>query len=303
MNENKNKWKIGLEKTKKAAFGKIATFFGASEIKEETWEDLETQLIQADIGVETCDSLIQELKDKVRESGIIKSDELQNLLKEELLARLPVPPILNFGMHHPAVILLVGVNGSGKTTAAAKLGWQFQQQNKKVLLVAADTYRAAAVDQLQVWGQRLNIPVLAGQSNADPGAVAYDGIQSGIARKADIILIDTAGRLHTRYNLMEELKKVHKVVSKALPGAPHAVWLVLDATTGQNAFHQAQAFKDAVHVDGVILAKLDTSAKGGMAFSIEEKLGIPILFAGLGEQPEDLQPFDRLAFIDGVLSA
>lgn len=303
MNENKNKWKIGLEKTKKAAFGKIATFFGASEIKEETWEDLETQLIQADIGVETCESLIQKLKDKVRESGIIKSDELQNLLKEELLARLPVPPVLNFEMHQPAVILLVGVNGSGKTTAAAKLGWQFQQQNKKVLLVAADTYRAAAVDQLQVWGQRLNIPVLAGQSNADPGAVAYDGIQSGIARKADIILIDTAGRMHTRYNLMEELKKVHKVVSKALPGAPHAVWLVLDATTGQNAFHQAQAFKDAVHVDGVILAKLDTSAKGGMAFSIEEKLGIPILFAGLGEKPEDLQPFDRLAFIDGVLSA
>lgn len=303
MNEDKNKWKTGLEKTKKAAFGRIAAFFGVTEIKEETWEDLETQLIQADIGVETSDSLIQELKNKVRETGVVKSEELQILLKHELLARLPDPPVLNLDAHHPAVILLVGVNGSGKTTAAAKLGWQFQQQNKKVLLVAADTYRAAAVDQLQVWGQRLNIPVLAGQSNADPGAVAYDGIQSGIAKKVDIILIDTAGRLHTRYNLMEELKKVYKVVSKALPGAPHAVWLVLDATTGQNAFHQAQAFKDAVNIDGVILAKLDTSAKGGMAFSIEKTLGIPILFAGLGERPEDLQPFDRFAFIEGILSS
>lgn len=303
MNEDKNKWKTGLEKTKKAAFGRIAAFFGVTEIKEETWEDLETQLIQADIGVETSDSLIQELKNKVRETGVVKSEELQVLLKQELLARLPDPPVLNLDAHHPTVILLVGVNGSGKTTAAAKLGWQFQQQNKKVLLVAADTYRAAAVDQLQVWGQRLNIPVLAGQSNADPGAVAYDGIQSGIAKKVDIILIDTAGRLHTRYNLMEELKKVYKVVSKALPGAPHAVWLVLDATTGQNAFHQAQAFKDAVNIDGVILAKLDTSAKGGIAFSIEKTLGIPILFAGLGERPEDLQPFDRFAFIEGILSS
>jgi fused signal recognition particle receptor len=302
MNEQKNSWRMGLEKTKKVAFSKIAAFFGATDINNETWDDLEAQLIQADIGLETTNSIISLLKEKVNKSGIVKSEELQTVLKEELLSRLAITPAIALERNHPEVILLVGVNGSGKTTTAAKLGWQFQKQGKKILLVAADTYRAAAVDQLQVWGQRLNIPVLAGQPDADPGAVAYDGIQSGIARKMDIIMIDTAGRLHTRYNLMEELKKVYKVIGKACPGAPHAVWLVLDATTGQNAFQQAQAFKEAVHVDGVILAKLDSSAKGGMAFSVEKQLGIPILFAGLGERPEDLQPFDRFAFIDGILS-
>ena len=180
----------------------------------------------------------------------------------------------------------MGVNGSGKTTTAAKLGKQFADQRKTVLLAAADTYRAAAVDQLQVWGDRLNLPVITGQPNADPGAVAYDAVQAGPARKADLVLIDTAGRLHTRFNLMEELKKVYRVVGKALPGAPHAVWLVLDATTGQNALHQARAFKDAVKVNGVILTKLDSSARGGMAFAIQRELDLPILYAGLGEKPE-----------------
>jgi fused signal recognition particle receptor len=197
--------------------------------------------------------------------------------------------------------MLVGVNGSGKTTTAAKLGKQFRQQGKQVLLAAADTYRAAAVDQLQVWGERLGLPVIAGQPGADPGAVSYDAVQAGLSRHADIVLIDTAGRLHTRFNLMEELKKVHRVVGKALPGAPHAVWLVLDATTGQNAITQARAFKDAVKVNGVILAKLDSSAKGGMAFAIQKELGLPILYAGLGEKPEDLTRFDREAFVDSIL--
>ena len=196
---------------------------------------------------------------------------------------------------------MVGVNGSGKTTTIAKLGKIYTGQGKKTLLVAADTYRAAAVDQLQVWGDRLNIPVISGAPNGDPGAVAYDGIQAALARNADIALIDTAGRLHTRSNLMEELKKVYRVVGKALPGAPHAVWLVLDATTGQNALQQARAFKEAVQVNGVILAKLDSSAKGGMAFAIQKELGLPILYAGLGEKPEDLQRFDRAAFVDGIL--
>jgi fused signal recognition particle receptor len=200
----------------------------------------------------------------------------------------------------PAVVLLVGVNGSGKTTTAAKLGKQFSQQGKQVLLAAADTYRAAAVDQLQVWGERLNLPVIAGAPNGDPGAVAFDAVQAGMARQADLVLVDTAGRLHTRFNLMEELKKVHRVVGKAMPGAPHAVWLVLDATTGQNALNQARAFKETVKVTGIILAKLDSSAKGGMAFAIQRELGIPILYAGLGEKPEDLTPFDREAFVDGI---
>jgi len=204
--------------------------------------------------------------------------------------------------HQPTVIFLVGVNGSGKTTTAAKLGRLFSLSGKKVLLAAADTYRAAAIDQLQVWADRLGLPIIAGQPDSDPGAVAFDAIQSALARKFDVVLVDTAGRLHTRYNLMEELKKVHRVVGKALPGAPHLVLLVLDATTGQNALLQAKAFQAAVQVNGVILAKLDSSAHGGMAFAIQKELGLPIYFAGLGEKPEDLTPFDRVAFVEGILN-
>ena len=168
---------------------------------------------------------------------------------------------------------------------------------------AADTFRAAAVDQLQVWGDRLGVDVIAGAPESDPGAVAFNAVKTGTARRTDLVIIDTAGRLHTRFNLMEELKKVHRVVGKALPGAPHAVWLVLDATTGQNALQQARAFKEAVNVTGVILAKLDSSARGGMAFAIKRELGLPILYAGLGEKAEDMQPFDPDAFIEGILSA
>ncbi len=198
-------------------------------------------------------------------------------------------------------MLIVGVNGSGKTTTIAKLGRRFTDEGYKVLLGAADTYRAAAVDQLETWAQRLDLPIISGQMGGDAGAVAYDTVQAGITRKSDIVLIDTAGRLHTRFNLMEELKKVHRVVGKAMPGAPHAVWLVMDATTGQNALQQARAFKDAVKVNGVILAKLDLSARGGMAFAIQKELGLPILFAGLGEKPTDLEPFDPDAFVKGIL--
>jgi fused signal recognition particle receptor len=170
-------------------------------------------------------------------------------------------------------------------------------------LAAADTYRAAAIEQLQVWGGRVNLPVIAGQPGGDPGAVTYDAVKAALARGTDVLLVDTAGRLHTRFNLMEELKKVHKVAGKALPGAPHEVWLVMDATTGQNALQQAKAFKSAVKVTGVILTKLDSSARGGMAFAIQNDLGLPILFAGLGEKPEDLQPFDPAAFIAGIMAA
>lgn len=296
-----SKWRHGLEKTSKATFGRIATVFGATQIDDETWDELEAILVQADVGVDTTQDIITEMKKRVDKEGIIFTGDLQKTLRDELLRRLDVSPSLNIEEHHPAVVLLVGVNGSGKTTTAAKLGRQFRQQGKQVLLAAADTYRAAAVDQLQVWGERLNLPVIAGAPNGDPGAVAFDAVQAAISRKADIVLVDTAGRLHTRYNLMEELKKVHRVVGKALPGAPHAVWLVLDATTGQNAIIQARAFRDAVKVNGVILAKLDSSAKGGMAFAIQKELGLPILFAGLGEKPEDLTRFDREAFVDGVM--
>jgi fused signal recognition particle receptor len=296
-----SKWKDSLDRTRKAGFGRIATFFGATEIKGDTWDELEGLLIQADLGIETTASVIENLKEKVAAEGITQSNELMQVLKEELISRLsPTEPLpLN---DQPAVILMVGVNGSGKTTTAAKLGKLFTNEGKKVLLVAADTFRAAAIDQLQVWAERLNLPIIAGQPESDPGAVAFDGIQSALARKFDVVLIDTAGRLHTRYNLMEELKKVHRVVGKALPGAPHSVLLVLDATTGQNALMQAKAFTAAVKVNGVILSKLDSSAHGGMAFAIQKDLALPIFYAGLGEKPEDLQPFDREAFVEGILN-
>jgi fused signal recognition particle receptor len=283
-------------------FGRIANFLGTSELSDETWEDLEALLIQADLGVETSLSVIETIKATVHEQGLTRLDEIMDALREELLDRLAEPVFPTF-TEHPTVIMLVGVNGSGKTTTAAKLAHCFEQDNKSVLLVAADTYRAAAIDQLRVWAERVNVPMVAGQPGGDPGAAAYDGISAAVSRKRDVALIDTAGRLHTRYNLMEEIKKVHRVSGKALPGAPHATWLVLDATTGQNALQQAKAFQEAVQIDGVILAKLDSSAKGGMAFAIKAQLGLPILYAGLGEGVEDLQRFDREAFIDGIIAA
>jgi fused signal recognition particle receptor len=298
-----NKWKEGLNKTRKVAFGRIATLFGATDIGDETWEELEAILVQADLGIDTTEEVIESLRETVFEEGLTRADELQNALRNELIVRLDPRPDINLEDCHPAVVLLVGVNGSGKTTTAAKLGKRYAQQGKKVLLAAADTYRAAAIDQLQVWAERLNLPVIAGQPGGDPGAITYDAIQSAQSHKLDILLVDTAGRLHTRHNLMEELKKVHRVAQKTMPGAPHATWLVLDATTGQNALLQARAFKEAVEVTGIILAKLDSSARGGMAFAIKKELGLPILFAGLGEKPDDLQPFDREAFVDGILTS
>ncbi len=296
-----SKWKEALSRTSKATFGKLATIIGATEITQDTWDDLEALLIQSDIGIETTQSVLQSLKKKVNQEGITSAEELRLVLRTELINRLDEPPQLDFSNLKPAVILIVGVNGSGKTTTIAKLGKMFTQQGKKVSLGAADTYRAAAVDQLQIWADRLKIPIVTGQPDGDPGAVAFDAIQSAVAKNMDLVLIDTAGRLHTRYNLMEELKKVYRVSGKALPGAPHAIWLVLDATTGQNALQQARAFKEAVKVTGVILAKLDSSARGGMAFAIQRELGLPILFAGLGEQPDDFQRFDRESFVDGIL--
>ncbi len=295
-----DKWKNGLAKTSKATFGQIAALFGASEITDETFEELEALMIQADLGVETSEEVLAALWQRERAEGITKAAELKAVFREELRKRLSPPPPLEFPAQ-PTVILIVGVNGSGKTTSIAKLGKRFKDQGMNVLLGAADTYRAAAVDQLEIWAQRLDLPVISGQMGGDAGAVAFDSVQAAIARKADVVLIDTAGRLHTRFNLMEELKKVHRVVGKAMPGAPHAVWLVMDATTGQNALQQARAFKQAVNVTGVILAKLDSSARGGMAFAIQRDLGLPILFAGLGERPDDLQPFDPDLFIQGIL--
>ena len=295
-----SRWKDGLSRTSKATFGRLAGLLGATEIKPETWDDLEALLFQADLGLETTQSVLDALKAAVKKQGLTRASDLQSVLKAELRSRLVTPPPLLF-TGKPSIILLVGVNGSGKTTTAAKLGKRFLAEKKTILFGAADTFRAAAVDQLQEWGTRLGVDVIAGAPDADPGAVAFNAVQTGIARSLDIVLVDTAGRLHTRFNLMEELKKVYRVVGKAHEGAPEHVWLVLDATTGQNAMQQAKAFGAAVKVTGVILAKLDSSARGGMAFAIQRELGLPILFAGLGEQPEDLTPFDPDAFVDGIL--
>ncbi len=296
-----SRWKDGLSRSSKAAFGQIASLLGTSEITNETWDDLEALLLQADLGIETTTSVLDSLKRIARTEGLIRANELFAALRQELRVRLDTPVSLNFN-NKPTIILVVGVNGSGKTTTIGKLTARFNSEGKKILLGAADTFRAAAMDQLQVWGDRLKVEVIVGASESDPGAVAFNAVQAGVARSIDIVMIDTAGRLHTRFNLMEELKKVNRVVGKALPGAPHEVWLVLDATIGQNALQQARSFKEAVHVTGVILSKLDSSARGGMAFAIQRELGLPILFAGLGEKPEDLQPFDPDAFVDGILS-
>jgi fused signal recognition particle receptor len=302
MAELFSRWRDGLSKTSRSAFGRLANLLGATEINQGTWDELEALLIQADLGIETTSDVLASLQRVVRDQGLTRANELRELLRVDLRSRLMAPPIMDWNAH-PLIILIVGVNGSGKTTTIAKLGKRFCDEGKSVLFGAADTFRAAAVDQLQVWGDRLKVDVVAGAPESDPGAVAFNAVQSGIAHKVDLILIDTAGRLHTRFNLMEELKKIYRVVGKALNGAPHAVWLVLDATTGQNALPQARAFKDAVTATGVILTKLDSSAHGGMAFAIQRELGLPILFAGLGEKLEDLEPFNPEAFVNGILDS
>ena len=302
MNDRIEKWKSGLTRTRKTAFGRIANLLGASEINADIWENLEVMLIQADLGIETTAKIIEALKSQAQHEGWTKAEQLKSALRSELLQKVSEPEPFKINQSGPTVILIVGVNGSGKTTSVAKLAKRFKEDGRKVVLAAADTFRAAAIEQLQKWGERLEVRVVAGKSEGDPGAVTYDAIQSAVVREEDILLIDTAGRLHTRYNLMEELKKVHRVAGKAYSGAPHAVWLVMDATTGQNALQQASAFKEAVNVSGIILAKLDSSSRGGMAFAIQEGLDLPILYAGLGEDADDLQPFDPNAFVDGVLA-
>ena len=298
-----SKWIEGLGRTRKVTFSRLASVLGTNEISDKTWDDLEEIFIQADVGVETTEDIIRKLKKISYDLGYSKAYELESTIRKELRARLTTPddPMELINTAKPFVILLVGVNGSGKTTTAAKLAKQYKNAGKKVMLAAADTFRAAAIDQLQEWGKRLDIPVVAGVEGGDSAAVAYDATTSAIARGIDVLIIDTAGRLQSRYNLMEELKKVYRVTGKAMEGAPHAVWIVLDSTTGQNAMSQGKAFKEAVKVDGVILSKLDTSAKGGMAFCIADELDLPIIYAGLGEKPEDLTVFDPESFVEGVL--
>jgi len=301
MIRTKNNWKMALARTSKVAFGRISNALRTSEISDSTWEDLEESLIQADFGYETAKEINETVKDFVYREGITSIEEVNKILRNELHDRLDKPTNIEISTK-PFVILLVGVNGSGKTTTAAKLGSMFRSDGESVMLIAADTFRAAATDQLNEWAQRLDLICIKGSTGSDPGSVVYDGIQAAINKKIDIVIIDTAGRLQTNFNLMEELKKISRATGKLLTGAPHETWLIMDATTGQNSIQQARKFNENLNLTGVIIAKLDTSAKGGMVFSIQKELRIPIRYAGLGEKAEDLVHFDPDEFINGIMA-
>jgi fused signal recognition particle receptor len=290
----------GLERTRNQVFGRIVTFLGQNDLTETSFDELEAMLIQADLGTNLADDITATLERKAEDEGIVRAIELRKALKQELRNRLGESRPLNLTAK-PTIILLVGVNGSGKTTTAAKLARYLLDQRRSVVLAAGDTFRAAAVEQLQIWGERLKVPVIAGAPNADPGAVAHDAVTATKNRNSQVLIVDTAGRLQTKFNLMEELKKVRSVIGKAEPGAPHETLLVLDATTGQNALSQAKAFKDTANLTGVVLTKLDGSSKGGMAFAIQADLGVPIRFIGTGERVEDFAVFDPDKYIEGLL--
>ncbi len=291
----------GLTRTRQGFFGKISGLFGAREVNDELWEELEELLILADVGVTTTVGLVERLRERVKRERVRDAQAVRGMLKEELRAILmeSTPQTVDDGQLL-GVILVVGANGSGKTTSIAKLTRFYQQRGKRVILGAADTFRAAAIDQLKVWGQRVGADVISHQPGADPGAVVYDAIQAARARNADVLIVDTAGRLHTKYNLMQELKKVRAVAAKNVHRAPHETLLVLDATTGQNALSQARHFKEAVEVTGIILAKLDGTAKGGVVFAIARELGLPIRYVGTGEGLDDWAEFDADVFVDGL---
>jgi fused signal recognition particle receptor len=292
--------KQSLTRTRNAVFSRIAGLLHTTQVTSATWDELEELLIRADVGVETTLYLVERLQQRARDEAILRSDALQTALWEELRALLPDPPPLNLGGRLLDVVLIVGVNGSGKTTSIAKLAYRYRQAGRRVLLAAADTYRAAAMDQLEIWAQRAGVDIVIGPEGGDPGAVVFDTLQAAQARGMDVVIADTAGRLHTQYNLMAELRKVRKVAAKNVAGAPHETLLVVDATTGQNALSQARHFQEAVEVTGVVLAKLDSTARGGMVFAIARELELPVRFVGTGEKMEDLAPFDPDLFVEGL---
>jgi fused signal recognition particle receptor len=295
------KIKESLTRTRNSFFGQIAGLFGANEITDELWDDLEALLIQADVGVETTIGLVERVRERVNKEGVTQTAQAEVILKEEMKALLNgYTPSEVDKKSILTVILVVGVNGSGKTTTIAKLASYYQKQGKRVILAAADTFRAAAIDQLKIWGERAGSTVIAHQPNADPGAVVFDAVKSALARKADIVIIDTAGRLHTKFNLMKELEKLKEIARKQVHAAPHETLLILDASTGQNALSQAKHFKESVNTTGVVLTKLDGTAKGGMVFAIGKDLGVPVRFIGTGEKIDDLMPFDAASFVDGL---
>ncbi len=290
----------GLQRTRQSFFGRIAQTLGATEIDEDAWDEVEGLLIQADVGVETTIDLVERLRGRVRREGLTRQEQLQQALQEELRALLDDPPPLNLSGRDLSVVLVVGVNGCGKTTSIGKMAYRLKNAGRNPVIAAGDTFRAAAIEQVQKWGERVGVPVIAGQPNADPGAVVFDATQAARARGHDVLIVDTAGRLHTKFNLMEELRKVRGVIQKVIPDAPHETLLVLDGTTGQNALAQARHFQEAVAVTGAIVTKLDSTAKGGMVFAIYQELKLPIHYVGVGEGIHDLLFFDPDQFVAGL---
>ncbi len=292
-----------VKRSRQTWFGKMSKAFQRASLDDDLWDEVEELLISADVGISTSDKLLTNLRDRVRQEHISKSEEAFDVLKEEMVKILTV----NEGAapleseQSPVVLLVVGVNGVGKTTSIAKLTQLFKDDGKTVILGAADTFRAAAIDQLQLWGERLDVTVIAHQSGADPGAVAFDTLQAGRSRNADVIIIDTAGRLHTKFNLMEELKKIQRVLL-GQGAETQRVILTLDATTGQNGLMQARSFIETVNADGVFLTKLDGTAKGGVVLAIADDLQLPVLYIGTGEQPDDIATFEPQDFVESLFA-
>ena len=294
------KLKDGLTKTRNNIMTNVDEVFGFTEIDEDFWEELEEALILADLGVNTVMTIIEDLQVKVRDQYIKDPSAVKVLLKEELKEQMA----LNHGAYEfenkKSVLLIIGVNGVGKTTTIGKLAMRYRQQGKKVVLAAADTFRAGAIEQLTEWANRAQVDIIAQQANSDPGAVVYDAVQAAKARNADLLICDTAGRLHNKKNLMDELAKIFRIIDREYPEAYLEVMLVLDSTTGQNALEQAKQFKEIADISGIILTKLDGTAKGGIAIAIQSELKLPVKFIGVGEGVDDLQNFDENEFIDAL---
>ncbi len=294
-----------LKRSKEGWFSKVTTLFEQTTIADTLWDDLEELLISADVGIATATKLIERVRSRAKSDKLSDSEQIYVALKQEMVNILQVPSPTNERepvSSVPFVILIVGVNGTGKTLSIAKLANIYLKKGKKVIIAAADTFRAAAVEQIRILGDRIGADVVYQKSGADPGAVVFDGLEAARARKADVVLIDTAGRLHTKFNLMEEMKKIKRVISRSDPKAPHEVLLVLDATTGQNGLAQAKYFTNAVDITGIILTKLDGTAKGGIVLAICDQLKIPILYIGTGEGVDDIAPFDAKAFVEELSS-
>jgi len=280
-----------------------ATIQESDQITDEMWEELEDLMLAADIGPNTTSWLLKRLHQRVEEEHMQTGSQVQQALREELTALLGKPTPLHFSQTSPlTVILVIGVNGSGKTTSIAKMANRLTNEGHKVILAAGDTFRAAAIDQLKEWGERINVPVISQSPNSDPGAVVYDALQAAQNRGSDVLIVDTAGRLHTKYNLMEELRKINKIIQKFVPDGPHELLMVIDATTGQNALLQARKFAEHIGLTGVVITKIDSTAKGGFAFAVADDLGVPIKFIGTGEKVGDLIPFDPKSFVSALFA-